>query len=547
MGDIHLSSRSSVAWERVCAIKEEEGLGVTSLVQLSKSLAMRLAWKVLTNNTDVYELFRRRYLNRTCHVIKPKSGSSIWQNIKGEMSVLVEGSHMLLGNGKNILFWLDNWLEYRLVDKLNIPVQMHASLLDSVADFLHEGVWIFTADFLLSFLEVVWDIIQVLIMQRDDEMVWKRSLHGEVTTKVTKLCIRSHFAEVQWGNWIWHRLIPVRRSITYWRAILGRLPTMEKCRRIGFIGPLFCSLCRKEEESLYHVFYGCSVVRQAWQWLFGLFNIEDQSFSSFNELFMFCLNHKSSSQVWILWRIGVVSLVWGVWNARNRATYNDFKPSFHRLAAVVRIALRESSMISAKMGFMHNTMEDLSILRAVGVKGRIQHPKVIKTVIWKPPPRGWVKINTDGSAVSEPGNLACGGIFQNHMGSVIACFHENLGVGFVYEAELWGAILAIDFAISRGMTHIWLEVDSMLVLRWFAKETVLIPWRVKARLLRVLQLIQGIHFKVSHIYREGNQIADKLASTHFPEGWWSHLLPEVNALVESDFFGRGYIRLCDKD
>ncbi|KAH6758884.1 hypothetical protein C2S51_019119 [Perilla frutescens var. frutescens] len=483
--DISVSSRSAVAWERVCALKEEGGLGVTSLLHLSKSLVMRLAWKVLTNSAEVYSLFRRRYLNHSYHVIKKKSGSSIWQNIKGEMKELVEGSHLILGNGNSILFWLDNWLGYRIVDKLNILVAAHSYLQDSVADFLLEGVWYFTTDFILSYPDIVWDIIQTPITQGEDERVWKRSVHGAVTTKVAKLCNRSHFPTVGWGTWLWQQAIPVRRSIVCWRAILGRLPTMEKVRRLGSIDPLFCILCRKEEETFDHLFYGCSVVRQVWQWLFHLFQIEERDFYSFFELISFCVKCKFSSQIAILWRIGVITLVWSIWNVRNRATYDEYKPSWFSMVTAVRIALRESEFISAKMGFMKNNMEDLSILCAAGVKGRIKTPNLLKSVVWFPPPRGWVKINTDSSAVGAPGILAYGGILRNHMGSVIACFHENLGVGFAFEAEIWGAVLALEFALSRGMRFIWLEVDSMFVVSMFSKESSLIPWRIKARLLRV--------------------------------------------------------------
>ncbi|KAH6805146.1 hypothetical protein C2S51_029977 [Perilla frutescens var. frutescens] len=197
------------------------------------------------------------------------------------MADFVEGCHLILENGKSSLFWLDNWLGYRIVDKLEIPAEAHANLLDKMADFLKDGVWYFMEIFLLYYPEIVWDILQVPITNMEDERIWKRSVHGEVTTKVAKLCNRNHYATVSWGKWLWHRAIPVRRSIVCWRAIPGRLPMMEKWRHLSFQRPLFYVLCHKKEEYFDHLFYSCRVVRAVWKWLFRLFQRESLEFSSF--------------------------------------------------------------------------------------------------------------------------------------------------------------------------------------------------------------------------------------------------------------------------
>ncbi|KAK4840831.1 hypothetical protein QYF36_019153 [Acer negundo] len=85
-------------------------------------------------------------------------------------------------------------------------------------------------------------------------------------------------------------------------------------------------------------------------------------------------------------------------------------------------------------------MDDLLIFRRFGLQGCPSKALVIKSVIWSPPARGWIKVNTDGIA----------------MGS--------LGV-FTFEAELLAASLAINFAWKNGWHRIWLESDSSYMVQ----------------------------------------------------------------------------------
>lgn len=72
---------------------------------------------------------------------------------------------------------------------------------------------------------------------------------------------------------------------------------------------------------------------------------------------------------------------------------------------------------------MQNSVADLMILRGLGVAGRTAPPHTFLTVIWRCPAVTWIKANIDGLAVGAPGAIACGGLFRNSRGFVIACFH----------------------------------------------------------------------------------------------------------------------------
>jgi ribonuclease HI len=138
----------------------------------------------------------------------------------------------------------------------------------------------------------------------------------------------------------------------------------------------------------------------------------------------------------------------------------------------------------------------------------------ITEVIWQPPPLCWVKCNSNDASKGNPGPLACGGIFRDNQANDLGCFASNFGICDAFSAELIGAITAIEIAQRRGWNHLWLECDSKLVTLTF-KSQLAIPWKLRNRWNNCLFLVRNMYFVVSHIYREGNRVADKLANLGF--------------------------------
>ena len=136
-----------------------------------------------------------------------------------------------------------------------------------------------------------------------------------------------------------------------------------------------------------------------------------------------------------------------------------------------------------------------------------RHVKEIVPVVWKAPTITWVKANTDGSVVNL--NASCGGIFRDFRGTFLGCFASNIGSWSVFEAELMGLILAMEFAARNHWNRLWLECDSSSVVHAF-KNNIIIPIRLRNRRHNCFQ--HGMTIICSHVFREGNCCADKLAS-----------------------------------
>ncbi|KAF4376903.1 hypothetical protein F8388_022619 [Cannabis sativa] len=139
----------------------------------------------------------------------------------------------------------------------------------------------------------------------------------------------------------------------------------------------------------------------------------------------------------------------------------------------------------------------------------------IDEVSWFPPPQNFIKINTDGAAKGRSNEASCGGVFRDCNGTILGAFSSFLGNKTSLEAELYGVIKAINIACANHWHCVWLEVDSILTLSMIANNKTDVPITIREEWLKTLQQIQTMNLIYSHIYREGNQVADLLANHGF--------------------------------
>ncbi|KAM1025174.1 hypothetical protein FF1_038322 [Malus domestica] len=78
--------------------------------------------------------------------------------------------------------------------------------------------------------------------------------------------------------------------------------------------------------------------------------------------------------------------------------------------------------------------------------------------------------------------------------------------------EILTVIEAIRVAWVREWHHIWLETDSTIVIHYLNSPSSIIPWYLHVDWSNCLWQIKHMHVFVSHIFREGNSVADALAN-----------------------------------
>ncbi|MQM15217.1 hypothetical protein Taro_048159 [Colocasia esculenta] len=127
--------------------------------------------------------------------------------------------------------------------------------------------------------------------------------------------------------------------------------------------------------------------------------------------------------------------------------------------------------------------------------------KMCKMVRWILPLQG-LMLNVDGASKGNPGPCGDGGLFKNPHGTVSLAFSHFYGLGYVrwwllaikqglMITEIWSDPLSLVNPLHTGVAPSW---DYY---RW---------WR------DVHDFVQQHGVRVSHVYREANQVADALAN-----------------------------------
>ncbi|WMV30192.1 hypothetical protein MTR67_023577 [Solanum verrucosum] len=121
------------------------------------------------------------------------------------------------------------------------------------------------------------------------------------------------------------------------------------------------------------------------------------------------------------------------------------------------------------------------------------------------------KLNTDGSALNNPGKIGGGGILRDSNGTIIYAFAIPLGEGTNNQVEVQAASYGLNWCIQHGYQNIILEVDSELLTKWFLQ--IFDPsWRLN----KFVQELQDIakhcaYGHCVHTYREANSTTDLLS------------------------------------
>jgi ribonuclease HI len=179
----------------------------------------------------------------------------------------------------------------------------------------------------------------------------------------------------------------------------------------------------------------------------------------------------------------------------------------------------------------------------------VGYPKipVLREIIWQPPLLNWYKCNADGAACGNPGNAACGGVFRDHNADFTFAFSEPLGVDSSVFAEMCGAMRALEIAFENNWLNLWLELDSSLVVAAFKNPAKPVAWPLRNRWKNVMSMISQMNCIVTHIFREGNSVADLLANyglTSSVYTSWSSVPLFISDGLSKNKLGTPSFRLC---
>lgn len=243
-----------------------------------------------------------------------------------------------------------------------------------------------------------------------------------------------------------------------------------------------------------------------WLWLLLVLNISS-SFSSITSVLDLCKRNWSPKGKLVV-LAAVINSFNTIWFCRNQARFTD-KRIHVRSAVNLIISITSLCGNHSKLA-ANSSISEFVLLKAFSIKTTYKNAPIIKEVLCHPPILNWVKCNIDGASLGNPGPSSCGDIFRNSNAEFLGPFAMNLGVSNSIYAKLHGAMIAIETSFNRGRKHLWLETDSMLVTHAF-KSKLVVPWHLRNRWENCLHHASFMSFFITHMYREGNHCADKIA------------------------------------
>ena len=204
------------------------------------------------------------------------------------------------------------------------------------------------------------------------------------------------------------------------------------------LNPL-CTLCHKSNESIDHLHRGYAVGQKFWQSL----KVPHCLMESFNQtvgvwIEANCKAGVVSNFMGIPWKILFLMGIWK-WLHGNNFVFKT------------RIIDR-----SIHVQCIKSRAEFFSI----GTKCKTIRPKNIVLVSWEKPPEGWMKLNTDGSALGNPGKVGGGGLIQNHHGDWIRGYAKALDNTNSFMVELWALRDGLAIAKELGLNNLIVEMDA---------------------------------------------------------------------------------------
>ena len=105
---------------------------------------------------------------------------------------------------------------------------------------------------------------RILERDKNDEFIWKATLAVEFSVKSTyKLMFEKNLEPNDWGN-VWFNHLILKNNIFWWTTIHGKIVTIDNLIKRGFQISNRCYMCKREEESINHLFLHCRFSFKVW-------------------------------------------------------------------------------------------------------------------------------------------------------------------------------------------------------------------------------------------------------------------------------------------
>ncbi|XP_069145909.1 uncharacterized protein [Solanum lycopersicum] len=499
-----------VSWSYTCLVLRKMGFDEVFIDMIWRIMANN--WYSIIVNGKRYGFFRSSRGLKRGDPLSPalfNLGAEVGK--KKQLSYggkVVLSKHVLQDLPIHLLSAWDNWLGTG-------PLAQHTTSSNRfnnsiVADFWENGEWKWSKLVRHAPITHLSSILATRIPQqqhRPDQAIWKLNIHGRFDCKSAWDEIRNKKAKNFFNSALWHKFIPFKTSFLLWRTLKGQLPTNEELSNFGIEPlPCFCCFDRAGMDTIEHIFNSGPFATIVWSFFAATAGIQADHSTLPALIKQWWTTKPNNAGHKLLLQATPIFICWNLWKNRCACKYGGKGTNISR----IKYAIYKDTFKMLKNAFPSiNWPGNLTALIQTSEKC-VHNIKVYK-VTWFKPPDQWIKINTDGSALTNEGKIGAGGIIRDKEGKMIMAFSTPLGEGSNNQAEIEAALFGLTWAFELGFKNILLDLDSLLVVQWISNK-IAPPWNLTNQLERLQQIIiQTQNFRCSHIFREANWVVDALS------------------------------------
>ncbi|WVZ55719.1 hypothetical protein U9M48_006344 [Paspalum notatum var. saurae] len=245
-----------VSWTNVQRPLQYGGLGIPNLELMGWALRIRWLWLQKIDSD-------RPWAGLPVHV--PRYAQALFD-------AAIEIS---IGDGENVLFWTDRWLQgnsvAELAPNLALAIPKKVRKRCSVSQALSNHRWVtdirgaLTVSVLIDYLRI-WELVDGIMLQPGvpDQFRWRFFHSGQYSCRSAYQAF--FLGAIKFGPWksIWKSWAPLRCKIFIWLALKNRCWTADRLAKRGLPHPAICPLCDQEQETVQHLLISRVFSHEIW-------------------------------------------------------------------------------------------------------------------------------------------------------------------------------------------------------------------------------------------------------------------------------------------
>lgn len=490
-----------IKWSKLCKPKNEGGMGFRDLQKFNNALLAKQVWRLMSNQDSLFgRFFKSKFFPQgTIFDAKENRGSFAWKSILKGRDTIKKGMKWRIADGRSVRIFKDHWLPHQNHGRVLSPIGVHCPET-RVSSLIDEDLWCWKVDVIdqmfLPFEANMVKAIPLGLNRTSDTIFWPKTRNGMYSVQTGyKLLMESDEIDgegpsdsgVRKTVWkkIWQLQVPNRVRSLMWRAGSNSLPTKTNLFRQKLVSDSCCSNCKMDPEDTLHALWSCPSLTPIWQVQFAELMRATGSVSSFLDVIQLAQNDTGHVDLFAM-------MISFIWIRRNKSRTEETVFELEKIPALARDSLQEFQQ-----------------LRPIHAAIR----RTARSVRWRPPPSGMVKVNFDGALFPTKNIAGLGIIVRNNLGQVMAALSQQIPLPTSVEmVEVQAARRALLFSRELGFERLIIEGDLELIINAITGGEAMFTSEF-GHILQDIHSLESSFQSVSfqHVRRLGNCVAHRLA------------------------------------